>query len=148
MTAYFDTGIILKLYTEETASPAVRAFVVARRKAVPIHDFHLTECTTALRLKHFRGECDEKTASSALAHIMEDIRNGVLRVIPIDWGETWRLCRSLANDHAGQVGCRTLDTLHVASACLLGAREFVTSDGRQTALANLLGLTTINPCLA
>ncbi len=27
MTAYFDTGIILKLYTEEPESEAVRAFV-------------------------------------------------------------------------------------------------------------------------
>jgi predicted nucleic acid-binding protein len=35
---------------------------------------------------------------------------------------------------------RTLDLLHVAAAVSLGAKNFITCDGRQLALANAAGL--------
>ncbi len=36
---------------------------------------------------------------------------------------------------------RTLDIMHVAMALVIGAKEFVTFDGRQGALAKQAGLT-------
>lgn len=42
-----------------------------------------------------------------------------------------------AEAHAGATGCRTLDSLHVACAALLSATEFITSDYRQIALAEV-----------
>ena len=39
------------------------------------------------------------------------------------------------------LGCRTLDIIHVAAALVLGAKEFVTFDARQGALAKKVGLT-------
>jgi predicted nucleic acid-binding protein len=41
-----------------------------------------------------------------------------------------------------QLGTRTLDTLHVASALELGASEFWTFDQRQQKLAKAVGLAT------
>ena len=38
------------------------------------------------------------------------------------------------------LGCRTLDIIHVAAALVIGAREFVTFDGRQGAMAKQAGL--------
>jgi predicted nucleic acid-binding protein len=32
------------------------------------------------------------------------------------------------------LGCRTLDIIHVAAAPVIGAKEFVTFDGRQAAM--------------
>jgi hypothetical protein len=37
--------------------------------------------------------------------------------------------------HSAINSCRTLDIIHVAAALLIGAREFVTFDGRQEAIA-------------
>ncbi len=145
MTAYFDTGIILKLYTEEPESAAVRAFIIKRGKAVGVTDLHLAECTSALRLKQFRGECAASQASRALAALSDDLRAGVLKPWPVDWDESWRLCRSLSDAHTASTGCRTMDALHIACAALLGAREFVSSDHRQGALAKLAGLKVIKP---
>ena len=39
------------------------------------------------------------------------------------------------------LGCRTLDIIHVAAALVIGAKEFVTFDGRQAAMARKAGLT-------
>ncbi len=42
--------------------------------------------------------------------------------------------------HSAMLGCRTLDIIHVAAALVIGAREFVTFDGRQGAMAKQAGL--------
>jgi predicted nucleic acid-binding protein len=42
--------------------------------------------------------------------------------------------------HVPVTGTRTLDTLHVAAALALGAKEFWTFDDRQAKLATAVGL--------
>jgi predicted nucleic acid-binding protein len=148
MTAYFDTGVLLKLYTAESDSPKVERFI--RRRALPLHltDLHRAEIAAAFRLKQFRGECSAAQASAALALVETDMRTGALRLVAIDWPDVWLVCRDLANKHAGKAGCRTLDTLHVACALALGVGEFVTTDRRQAALAVRARLRVIDPTQA
>ena len=47
----------------------------------------------------------------------------------------------LSAGHPAILGCRTLDIIHVAVALVLGAKEVVTFDTRQAALAKQAGLT-------
>ena len=47
---------------------------------------------------------------------------------------------ALAEAHVASLGNRSLDTLHVASALELGAKEFWTFDDRQVKLAKAVGL--------
>lgn len=145
MTTYFDTGLLLKLYTWEPASESVEAFVKRRRRPVPVHALHLAEMTSALRLKQFRGECRAEEADRALACIDEDLEAGILKAVPLEWDEAWRLGRDLARLHADTAGCRTLDALHVACAILLRSGEFATSDARQASLARRCKLQVVNP---
>ncbi|HSH09915.1 MAG TPA: type II toxin-antitoxin system VapC family toxin [Oceanipulchritudo sp.] len=145
MTAYYDTGVILKLYTTERESPAVRRFVVSRKEPLHLNALHRSECVSAFRLKAFRGECSGEAAASAIADIEDDFVNGVIRPLSIDWDLAWSTCRSIADAHAAATGCRTLDTLHVACARLLGIREFVTLDKRQSLLAKRLGMRVVHP---
>ena len=145
MNGYYDTGLLLKLYTAEPESPAVQAFVHHRAQAIQITDLHHAECVSAFRLKQFRGECTATEATGALKLLEEDIRAGVLRMVAVEWSQVWKKCRSLAEAHAALTGCRTLDALHVASALMLGAREFITSDHRQTAFASKVGLSVTDP---
>ena len=42
---------------------------------------------------------------------------------------------TLSEKYAGSTGCRSLDILHVASAIVLGIRDFLTFDARQGDLA-------------
>lgn len=147
MTRYYDTGILLKLYTEEEGSDRVRAWVVRRREALLFTSLHRTECVSALRLKVFRGECQLEQSNAALANLDTDATAGVLKHTTLEWDEVWARVEILARTHAAATGCRTLDSLHVASALQLGAREMVTSDGRQAALARKSGLKVVNPLL-
>ncbi|CAN5448035.1 hypothetical protein BH20VER3_BH20VER3_22070 [soil metagenome] len=55
MNAYYDTGIILKLYTEESESDAARVLVTGRNEAISLSAVHISECTSALRLKQSAG---------------------------------------------------------------------------------------------
>lgn len=145
MTCYYDTGVLLKLYTLEPASEAVRSFVVRRKTALPFSMLHRTECVSALRLKCFRGECDEAAASRAILDIEADVSAGVLSPQGIDWDEAWNRCRALSDAYGAATGCRTLDALHVACAQLLTSSAFVTTDERQGRLARKAGLRVIDP---
>ncbi len=140
MKRYFDTGVLLKLYTEEPESREVRNFVTGAGEAVFFTSLHHAECVSALRLKCFRRECGKSEAAAAILDVEEDLATGILRRQFVDWDEAWGLCRTLSAVHATATGCRTLDALHVACAIQLGARDFVTGDARQSGLARDAGL--------
>ena len=140
MSRYYDTGLILKLYTEEAESDVVRDWVTGKEEALVFTTLHLSECVSALRLKCFRKECSEEQAAGAILDIENDLVSGALRSVFIDWVEAWHQCRILSDAHAGTTGCRTLDVLHVACAKQLGAREFLTTDVRQSNLAKKAGM--------
>ena len=145
MTAYYDTGIILKLYTTEPESAAARRYVMRWKEPLYLNSLHRSECTAAFRLKAFRGECEEEAASRAIADLEDDIAGGVIRIVELDWPDVWTTCRNLLDKHAASTGCRMLDALHVACARSLAIRDFITSDKRQSALARLAGMSVTSP---
>ena len=145
MTCYLDTGVLLKLYTVEPESAAVRSFVVQRGEPLYVTALHRAELVSAFRLKVFRGECDEAASGAAIADFEDDLLNGVVRMVGLDWDHAWIACRELSAAHAAATGCRTLDAIHVACARVLGIREFVTRDKRQADLAIRAGMRVIEP---
>ncbi len=142
---YYDTGILLKLYTVEPESPQVHRFVTKRNRPIPVSELHLSEAVSAFRLKQFRKECSPTQAADAIALLESDLRSRLLCVVDMDWTTIWASCRMLAQAEAGKCGARTLDTLHVACALSLHASLFVTSDKRQSMLARICGLRVANP---
>ncbi len=145
MKHYYDTGLLLKLYTNERDAGPVRRFVVRRSEALVFTAIHHAECVSALRLKCFRGEAGEEEVAGALRDIESDLASGVLRAAAVEWDEVWLRCRILSDAHAAATGCRTLDALHVACALQLGAEELVTADVRQAGLGRKAGLRVVNP---
>ncbi len=145
MQDYYDTGVLLKLYTNEPDSKRTASFVVRRARAIRITQLHLSEATTALQLKAYRGECSPEQAHAAISLIEDDLRSGMLRMAAIDWPDAWIRCQTLARTHAAKIGARTLDTLHVASALALHAHALITTDHRQADLARACGLKVMSP---
>lgn len=141
MNAYFDTAIILKLYVQEATSPdAVR---LANESSTPylLTPWQDIETRTALRLKAFRKEITTSEMEASLRAFDEDISAGRWKAPVYAEAEVLRIARGLSERHAAQIGCRTLDLLHVAVALSLGVTTFVAFDERQRAVAKLEGLT-------
>ncbi len=143
--AYYDTGVLLKLYTTEPESPAVQELVTSRGRAITVTDLHVTEAMSALKLKAFRGECEQVDSDRAISAIEEDIHSRVLRSRALDWPAVWAKCQVLVRTQSGRLGTRALDALHVASALVLHATELITTDTRQAELAKACGLTVTHP---
>src|SRR5205814_5271302 len=99
------------------------------------------ELRNSLALGVFRQHLTTPQAVAAWNDIERDLRAGRLFPRSVNWVPVFRTAAQWALRHTPGVGSRSLDILHVAAARKLAAGEFFSFDGRQRALALLLGLT-------
>ncbi|MGO8999091.1 MAG: type II toxin-antitoxin system VapC family toxin [Polyangiaceae bacterium] len=143
MPTYFDSGVIVKLYVPEPNSADAIRLVTALPPPIPFTDWQAIEVRNAMRLKRFRGEITPAQLRAALRALAEDERAGRWQRPALDLGETLRRAEVFSRKLAPAIGCRTLDILHVATAVVLGVREFASFDGRQRQLAKKAGLRVV-----
>ena len=128
---YLDTGCLVKLYYPEPDSPQVIALVQSQPLFfTPLHEL---EMTNALQLKVFSRSATAAQATAARALVSTDGQ----------WKEAFAEAVKLAEQHSGTIGCRSLDVLHCATAKVLAAKEFISTDGRQKQLATAMGLNLV-----
>ena len=140
MSAYFDSAIIVKLYVPEVNSADVVSLVRKSGVGMPFSQLHENEVRNAIRLKRRRAEVSDVEVETAFRRIEEDLAEGRLGRPQMNWPDVWTKAETLSAQHAAHVNCRTLDTLHVALAMILGFRDFVSFDERQRSLAAAAGL--------
>ena len=140
VTSYFDTSLIAKLYLREAES-AQAMRIALRAGIVPvISSLCEIEMAAAVLTKVYRSPVPSRSQlAKAYAKFQEDTAAQRFRVVPVGRG-AFALARTLAETHAGPLGLRALDILHVAIALSVGADAFGTFDGRQRALAQAVGL--------
>ncbi len=141
MSAYFDSGVLVKLYCLEADTPEAVKLVERSRPPLALTQWQEIEIRNALRLKLFRDEVTASELKKALNGLQTDLLTGLLQRVLYDITAVFRMANELSEDHASSLGCRTLDIFHVAAAKVIGADEFVTFDARQAALALNAGLT-------
>lgn len=145
MKAYFDSGVVVKLYVSESNSKDATALVQDVAAGLPFSQLHENEVKNAIRLKRRRKELSDTDVGIAFRRIHEDLTEGRLYRPRFDWPDVWTKAERFSDLYAQQVNCRTLDTLHVALATVLGFSEFVSFDLRQRDLATKVGLH-VRPC--
>jgi predicted nucleic acid-binding protein len=140
MTAYPDTGFLCSLYAPDAHT--ARAIAALKRRSLPLAIIwlHQLELRNALRLRVFRGEIDSAQCEASLRLLMTDLAAGMLAVAAPPLQDLTNEAERLSAQHAANLGTRTLDTLHVAAALVLGAGQMLTFDARQTMLARAAGL--------
>lgn len=146
MIAYPDTSFLCAVYREQLHSPRADAYKKAMRE--PVHYTNLLEFEfiQAVRLQTWLHAADRKKgygqheADQMLADWEQDVASGVNVLVPCDFNLVVRLARTYSLQRTAHKGHRTLDILHVATAVHLGAKEFLTFDDRQRALARYAGL--------
>jgi predicted nucleic acid-binding protein len=137
---YADTSFLVSLYIDEQQTEIAQKYVEKAGGGLAFTPFHRLELRTALRLRVFRGTITTEYLKSSFRLVETDLRDGAFRHVPLNWHETLREAEEVAEAHLIQVGARSGDLLHVASALVLDADEFCTFDQRQAELAKRAGL--------
>ncbi len=140
MVIYPDTSFLVSLYIDEDHSKSSEDYADTLHDPLVFTPFHRLEFRTAIRVRVFRNELTISQMTHILHQIDEDLLDGLLRHTPLSWAETLREAERLGAAHLTVTGVRSGDLLHISSAVVLGAREFVTFDQRQTKLARRAGL--------
>lgn len=140
MTAYFDSGVLIKLYVPEPNSSEAAAWVRQYAGPIVFTQLHENEVRNAIRLKAARKEITDAQLRAALASITADFEQGILRRPALDWVSAWQTAEQLSHRYARETLCRTLDSLHVAVARVLRIADFISLDERQRKLATKAGM--------
>ncbi len=140
MDAYFDSALIVKLYVKEATSPDAIQLVCSYPAPYALTQWQALEVKNAIRLKAFRAEITADEMNQSIAALEQDIAAGRWQRPDYTADVVEQRADELSATYSAALGCRTLDIIHVAAALVLGAKEFLTFDGRQGALAKQVGL--------
>lgn len=141
MKIYLDTSALIKLYCIEDGSVSINTIVSENATPLPIWDLHIIEFHNALKLKVFRNELNKKEALHLSLLFMKRRKAGIYHTPELDRKEHTELCLTYT-DFSTEIGCRSLDIMHVAAATLFKADRFLTFDTRQAELAKRTGFDT------
>lgn len=139
---YLDTSAFLKLYVREEGSELVQETVASQFEPLPVWDILEMEFHNALQLKVFRDELTESEATHQQSLFRQRKTKGFYFVPEISRAELMAEFRRLAA-RTPRLGCRSMDILHVACACLLKPDRFLSFDTRQKELATAAGLSVL-----
>ena len=141
MSIYADTSFVYSLYVQQVNSAAAAAYMSAAGSGpLPITTLGRFELFNAIRLSAFRKQIGEKMAMADLQAIEKDMASGVLEIIGCDWTAVHAEAERLSAAHTLKGGHRGMDMLHVATALILKATEFLSFDKNQLQLAAAEGL--------
>jgi predicted nucleic acid-binding protein len=146
MSSFPDTSFLCAIYRKQDNSAAAAAFFQGLREPLPVSGLVLYEFRQSTRLQIWlhgqnpRKGFPEKEGKQALADLDSDLAGGVLKVVPVEWLEVHGLAERLSAAYAKTEGHRTMDILHVATALVLKAEQFLTFDGNQRRLAQAQGM--------
>jgi hypothetical protein len=140
MTAYADTAFLCSLHAPDAHTGRVVAWLQRQRAPLPFTGLHRLEFRNALRLRVFRKEITPEQRELGIQAMLSDLAADVFAYAEPAWPEVLLEAERLSAGHSESIGTRSLDILHVASALVLGARDFLTFDIRQGTLAKAAGL--------
>jgi predicted nucleic acid-binding protein len=144
MIGYADTGFLCSLYAPDAHSRMAAASMRGVVLPLPLTWLHRLEFRNALRLRVFRREITAPEREASIGAMLQDLAGGLFQAVDPDWLAVTTEAERLSALHAETLGVRSLDILHVASALVLGARDFLGFDRRQSALARAAGLKPLS----
>lgn len=140
MSIYADTSFFVSLYVTDAHSHQAQRRM-EKHPRIWLTPLHRVETAHAMAQQVFQRRISPADADRAYDNFENDRRAGLWLEATVPEA-AFDLAVELARRHVARLGCRTLDTLHIACALELGAREFWTFDERQKRLAKAVGLST------
>jgi len=141
LNVYADTSFFVLLYGSDAHSAEAQRLIRSHPTAwfTPLH---YAEWHHAIGQHGFRRAISSAEALLLQPNLENDRATGL-------WMETgipelaFDVCAELARRHGTRLGIRTLDSLHVASALELKAKQFWTFDDGQAKLAQMEGMRLV-----
>ena len=136
---YVDTSVIVAMLTNEPKTQACKDWFGALTITPVSSDWLITEFNSAIALKHRLGQLAEKDVNASLQQFEQLTTNGGLRLLPIArecFVNTGQLIHQYNNTRAG-------DALHLSTALMCEAKQFITLDIAQALTAEQLGFEVI-----
>ena len=141
---YVDASALIKLYFHHPDSAAMSAWRARLRGALPVTHHGRLEIVNGLCQLAFRRDMTAPALHDALASVEEDFAAGRYIHADVLWRSALRRADDLSREYAPEIGCRSLDVLHVACALELGLPNFLTFDLRQRRLARSVGVKAVS----
>ena len=138
---YLDTSVLVKRYVAEPDSDQVDEVVVGF--TLVSSELALGELWSALLAKERNKALPPVAREKAWKAFLDDIEEGVLRLIPLD-GVMIREANEVMLRVHPHVPLRTLDAIHLATFGSVITGPIFTKDKRMLAAAKLLGFATVD----
>ncbi len=150
MTDYADTSFLCSIYRQQVHSE--RALRIREMMREPLYFTELLEFEflQGIELQVWLHANDDRRgysrgeANRMIADWESDVASSINRLVAFDMPAVLRLSRVLSRQMTADGGHRTMDIFHVATAVHLGAKRFLTFDGRQEVLARYAGLEVVD----
>jgi predicted nucleic acid-binding protein len=140
MVTCADTSFLFSFYGNDVHSPCAVAWMKSQRSALALTALSEYELGNALRFVEFREGIAPGEAALFWAQFEADRASGRLRIQVCNLADVVDEAKRLSATHTLTGGHRGFDILHVATALVLKARQFLTFDGNQKKLAEAEGL--------
>ena len=148
MRAYFDSGLLFKLYWQEANTPAAQAIVLKYEPPILLSRFNEVEMLHVARRKTWLLNPTGQPLLTApqfqagLTLLEQDLANGIVARVEVDYEEVFEAALELSRKHGQTIPVKTADLLHVAMM-EFGFDDFVTADKQQHEFATRAGLRSI-----
>jgi predicted nucleic acid-binding protein len=141
---FCDSSFLASLFVEsdklhKSASKIAQKFT----EPMPYTLLGELELLNALRRGLAEKALDVSAHDATIRRINDDEVAGFLERRILNQIQHYEKARQLSKKFTGQLFCRSLDLLQVASALVLGAETFVTFDKKQAKLATATGLQVV-----
>jgi predicted nucleic acid-binding protein len=132
-SSFFVSSYILDAHTAEAMQR------MSHHPGIWLTSLNRAEIVNAIYRYVFRGVISETEARAAFLNFEQDRKSGLWIEIELP-SRIWDRNIDLVSRYTPTFGNRTIDSLHIAAALELGAKEFWTFDTRQLRLAKAVGL--------
>ncbi len=135
---YLDTSVLIKLYVKEAFSEEVEHYLADIDRPV-ISSLTRLEWQCAMARRQRTGAFSEDYLSTARREFTRHRTEGYFRICPVH-DVLFTQATDLL-DAVSPIPLRSLDALHLATACSLGKPAFATADRTLADAARKIGLT-------
>jgi predicted nucleic acid-binding protein len=148
LITYPDNSFLCALYRNQDNSVQALEFSGELTEPLRVTRLLLWEFRQSARFQAFRNRKDPSSgypmteAEKMIAKVGEHLEGGKLKLAHCDFLSVLATAEGISRSRTFSGGHRSFDVLHVATALALDAREFLSFDSKQNALAAAEGLAT------